>query len=505
MRSTGAGRERQSLTPNQKERVTTTSGSETTGGGQPTLVRALGALDGTLLTIGSIVGTGIFLTAGDVALAVPHPALILLVWLAGGLLTLAGALTYGELGAMYPRAGGLYHYLREAWGPVWGFLYGWSCLFVIMSGGIAAIAVGFGEYFGTFVPWCASERVAWSIALGPARWTVNGAQLAAVLAIIALTAVNHFGLRVGASLQDALTVLKLAAVVALIVAGFALAAPVDMRSPVAVTPVSGATAAPPGATGPSLPGAPLPLAAAFLTAMIAALWTYDGWYALTASAGEMRRPQRDLPRALVVGVGVVIVLYLLLNAVYLRTLPLGTLAHTTRVAEAAAYGLLGAAGARAVSAAVALSAFGCLASSILYASRIYQPMAADGLFFAGVARIHPRWRTPVGSLWLQSAWSVLFALTGTYRQLFTYVTFVSVLLQVLAGLAVFRLRTLRPGAERPYHAWGYPIVPALFVAGMLAVAVNTLFAAPRESALGLIAIAAGLLPYAWWRRHRTVR
>ena len=239
--------------------------------------------------------------------------------------------------------------------------------------------------------------------------------------------------------------------------------------------------------------------------MIAALWTYYGWYGLTASAGEMRRPRRDLPIALAAGVGVVIVLYVLLNAVYLRVLPLEVLARTTRVAESAAGLLLGSLAARAVSATVALSAFGCLASTILYSSRTYQPMAADGLFFAGIARIHPRWRTPVGSLWLQSAWSIALALSGTYTQLFTYVTFASVLVHVLGGLAVFRLRATRPDAERPYRVWGYPVVPALFVAGMLAVVLNTLIAAPLESVLGLIAIATGLPAYGWWSRRRGAR
>jgi APA family basic amino acid/polyamine antiporter len=459
----------------------------------PGLRRSLGALDGTLLTIGAMVGTGIFLAAGDVVRAVPEPRLVLLVWLVSGLLTLAGALTYGELGAMYPRAGGLYHYLREAWGPPWGFLYGWTCLLVIMSGGIAAIAVGFAEYFGTFVPALASERTWWTLALPFGHWSVSGAQVSAALAIAVLTLGNHFGLREGAGIQNALTWLKLGAIAALLIAGLAFAA--SLASP-SIPPA----AIPPDAA-PPLPGAPLPLAAAFLAAMIASLWTYDGWYALTASAGEMRRPSRDLPLALAAGVGIVIALYLALNLVYLRALPLGAFAHTTRVAEAAAAGLFGAAGARAVSAAVALSAFGCLAATILYSSRIYQPMAADGLFFRGVARIHPKWRTPVASLWLQSAWAIVLALTGSYTQLFTYVTFASVVLHVLAGLAVFRLRRTRPDAERPYRAWGYPVVPALFVLGMLLLVVNTLQAAPRESLLGLVAIAAGLPLYAWWSRR----
>jgi APA family basic amino acid/polyamine antiporter len=237
--------------------------------------------------------------------------------------------------------------------------------------------------------------------------------------------------------------------------------------------------------------------------MIAALWTYDGWYALTASAGEMRRPSRDLPLALVLGVGSAIVLYLLLNLVYLRALPFETLAGTTRVAEAAAARLFGEAGARWVSAAVVLSAFGCLASTILYSSRMYQPMAADGLFPRRVAAIHPRWHTPVPALWLQSVWALALALTGSYNQLFTYVTFGGVLFHVLAGLAVFRLRRTHPEAGRPYRTWGYPLVPALFVLGTLAVLVNSLQAAPRESLLGLFAIAAGLPGYFVWKRKAT--
>lgn len=440
------------------------------------LRRALGARDGALLTVGAMVGTGIFLVAGDVARAVPHPALVLAVWAVGGALTLTGALAYAELGAMFPRAGGLYHFVREAWGPLPAFLYGWTCLLVIMTGGIAAIGVGFGEYLGALVPAFSSGRVV--LALG--GWSVSGAQCAAVLAIALLTVVNHFGVRPGATLQNAFTVAKVAAVVALVVLAF------------------GARAAP-------VPAAPVPLVpplAAIGLALVAALWTYDGWYALTFAAGEMRAPARDLPRALVGGVAAVTVLYLLLNAVYLRALPVATLAASPRAAEAAAGALAGARGSALVALAVVVSSFGCLAATILYASRLYSPMSDDGVFPRLFARIHPRWRTPAAALWLQGAWAAALALTGGYTALFTYVTFGSLLFHLLGGLALFRLRAVRPAAVRPYRAHGYPFVPGLFVAATLLLAGVTLAGTPRESTLGLLAIAAGLPAYAWWRRGR---
>ena len=444
----------------------------------PQLHRALGAWDGASLTIGAVIGTGIFLTAGDVARALPHPLLAVGAWLAGGLLVLAGALSYAELGAMFPRAGGLYHFLREAWGPLPGFLYGWTCLLVIMTGGIAAIAVGFGDYLGALVPFFSSERTL--LAVGALR--VSGAQGAALLAIAALTAANHFGVREGAGIQNLFTLAKLGAVAALVVGGFAVA-----------PAVAGGWSAP-------LPAAPLALAAPFGVALIATLWTYDGWYALTFSAGEVREPSRDLPRGLLIGVGVVVLAYALLNLVYLRALPVESLAGTSRVAEAATRVLFGDAAARAMTGAVAVSAFGCLAATILYSSRIYQPMAAHGVFFPSVTLIHTRWRTPVAALWLQSGWAMVLTLTGSYTQLFTYVTFGGVLFHVAGGLALFKLRASRPDAPRPYRAWGWPWLPALFVLGMALLTVNTLQAAPRESLLGLLAIAAGVPAYLAWRR-----
>lgn len=449
----------------------------------PTLQRTLGALDGASLTIGAVIGTGIFLTAGDVARALPNPWWALSAWIVGGLLVLAGALAYAELGAMFPRAGGLYHFLREAWGPLTGFLYGWTCLLVIMTGGIAAIAVGFGEYLGALLPAFSSARVV--LAWGPLH--VNGAQVAALVAMGVLTAANHMGVRQGAGVQNLFTIAKLLAIALLVLGGFAVA-------PIAHVDWSA-----------SLPASPGALAVPFGVALIATLWTYDGWYALTFSAGEVRDPRRDLPRGLIAGVVVVVAAYALLNLVYLRALPIETLSTTSRVAEAATRALFGEGAARLMTAAVAISAFGCLAATILYSSRVYQPMAADGVFLRRVADIHPRWRTPVAALWLQTAWAAVLCLTGSYTQLFTYVTFGGVLFHVAAGLALFRLRRTRPDASRPYRAWGYPLVPAVFVVGMALLTLNTLQAAPRESLLGLLAIAAGVPAYAMWRRSAARR
>jgi APA family basic amino acid/polyamine antiporter len=452
---------------------------------EPGLVRGLGAWDATLLTIGSIVGTGIFLTTGDMAKVLPSPGLILLVWAAGGLLTLAGALSYAELGTLFPRAGGLYQFLKEAYGPLWGFLYGWAAFLVIMSGGIAALGVAFGEYLGSFLPFFSTRHVLVSLPLGGWTWTLSGGQLAAIGAILVLTAINHFGLKEGAWVQNALTVLKVGSIGAFAALGLLAPAPAGMSG-------SGAAAGAAGAAGALL--------AAFGVAMIAALWTYDGWYGATCSAGEIRDPGRNLPRGLIWGTATVTALYVLLNLVYVRALPVAAMAATPRIGEAAAAALFGPGGARLVSLAVLVSTFGCLSSTILYSSRIYLPMAQDGLFFRSLARIHPRHRTPVASLWAQTAWSVLLTLSGTYEQLYTYVVFAAVLFHAAIGSAIFVLRRRRPELPRPYRAWGYPVVPALFVLACLLLIGNTLVEKPVESLLGLGLVALGLPAFAWLRR-----
>jgi APA family basic amino acid/polyamine antiporter len=278
--------------------------------GSPQLVRGLGAWDGTLLTIGAMVGTGIFITTGDIAKDLPYPGLILLVWIMGGLLTVAGALTYAELGVLFPRAGGMYHFLKEAYGPLPGFLFGWASFLVIMSGGIAAIAVGFGEYLGSFLPWFSTQHVVLRVPVGSWTWTLSGGQVAAAAAILALTAINYIGLKEGAWVQNVLTVLKVGAV-----AGFAafglLVAPKVQASTEALRPAGG-------------------VLAAFGVGLIAALWSYDGWYGLVLSAGEVRQPERNVPRGLVWGTAAVLLMYALLNVVYIRALPVEAMAATPR-------------------------------------------------------------------------------------------------------------------------------------------------------------------------------
>jgi APA family basic amino acid/polyamine antiporter len=444
------------------------------------LVRGLGGWDATLLVIGSVLGGGIFITTGDMARALPHEGMILLVWVIGGALTLAGALTYAELGVMFPRAGGIYHYLKEAYGPLPGFLYGWACFVVVFSGGIAGIAVGAAEYLGTFVPFSTTANALASISLGGTTWTLSGAQAVAAAVILALTLVNWLGLREGALLQGALTLLKIGAVVVFVAAAFAVPA----RSAVALA-------------------APLPaggLLTAFGVAMVAALWSYDGWYGVTMSAGEMRDPARHLPIGLIAGTAACIAMYALLNLVYFRALPLAEVAGSARVGEAAATALFGAGGGRLLAAAVLVSGLGCLASTILYASRLYMPMAEDGVFFRGLAAVGPRFRTPGRSLWAQGVWSALLALSGTYDQLYTYAIFVGVLFHAATGAAVFVLRRQRPDAPRPYRVPGYPVVPALFILASLALVANTLAERPMESLLGLGLLALGLPAYAYWRR-----
>ena len=448
------------------------------------LVRGLGTWDAALLTIGSVVGTGIFLTTSDMARVLPDSGLILWVWIAGGLLTLAGALTYAELGVMFPRAGGLYHYIKEAYGPLWGFLYGWIAFLVIMSGGIATIAVGFGKYLASFVPSLAETAFAVRVPGLPA-WEISGIQLAAVGSIVLLTAINHLGLEEGAWVQNALTVIKVGSILVFGVLAFLVPAPAmsEAAAAPASVPMGGA------------------LLVAFGVAMVATLWTYDGWYGLTCSAGEVRDPARSLPRGLILGTVAVIGLYLLLNLAYVRALPVAAMAAEPRIAEAAADRLFGATGARLVTVAVLVSAFGCISSTILYSSRIYLPMAADGLFFRSLAAVHPRFRTPVRSLWVQSGWAAVLALSGTYEQLYTYVVFASVVFHAAIAAAVFVFRRRRPDLPRPYRTWGYPVVPALFILACLLLIGNTLVESPRESLAGLGLLALGLPAYALFRRQ----
>jgi APA family basic amino acid/polyamine antiporter len=292
------------------------------------------------------------------------------------------------------------------------------------------------------------------------------------------------GLKEGAGLQNAVTLVKIASLVALAVFGFASPA---RHNPDLLAP---------------LPGGGGPLLAAFGVAMIAVFWSFDGWYAVTNLAGEMRRPERDLPRGLIVGTLVVTGLYALMNVVFVRSLTFEEMQATSRVAETSALTLFGPIGARLISAAVLVSTFGCISATILYAARIYLPMAQDGVFFPSLAYIHPRYRTPSTSILAQGIWAILLTFSGSYEQLYTYVIFAVTLFHSATGLAVFVLRRTRPDAPRPYRTWGYPVVPALFVLSTLLVVGNTLVEKPTESLIGLGILALGVPAYLFWRGRK---
>jgi len=356
-----------------------------------------------------------------------------------------------------------------------------------MAGGMAALGVAFGEYLGSFLPFFSTRHILLALPVGSWTWTVSGGQLAAVLAIVILSAVNHVGLAAGVGVQNALTAIKIGSIVVFVVFGLTRSAPAAPH-----------LTAPLGVLGGGGGGG---LLAAFGVAMIAALWTYDGWYGLTCSAGEIRDPARSLPRGLVLGTLAVMTMYVLLNLVYVRAVPVGEMAALPRIGESAAAALFGPNAARLVSLAVLISTFGCLSSTILYSSRIYLPMAEDGVFFRSLAAIHPRYRTPIRSLWAQSSWAVLLTVSGTYEQLYTYVVFVSVLFHAATGAAVFVLRRRRPDLPRPYRTWGYPVVPALFILACLLLIGNTLAEKTTESLLGLGLVALGLPAFALFRRY----
>lgn len=451
------------------------------------LVRGLGVFDATLITIGAVLGSGVFITTGDIARSLPQPGLILLVWVTGGVLTLAGALTYAELGGMFPRAGGQYHFLKEAYGPFWGFLFGWGALLVIQTGGIATLAVGFGEYLGYYLPFFSTGHVLFALPLGPFTWAPTGGQLAGGLAISVLTAVNYVGLREGTWLQNVVTLAKVGSLVGLAGIGMLMPARVD---------ASLLSSLPSGTTGG--------LVAAFGVAMVAALWSYDGWYAVTNMAGEMRKPARDLPLGIVGGTLAITLLYTAANVVYVRTLSVEEMAATGRIGETAATTLFGNLGGRVITAAVLVSIFGCISSTILYAARIYLPMAEDGSFFPMMARIHPKYRTPSACLVVQGIWGIVLTFSGTYDQLYTYVVFAAVVFHTLTGIAVFVFRRTRPDAPRPYRTWGYPMVPVLFILSSALLVANTLSERPVESLIGTGLLALGVPVYLYWRARGSV-
>jgi APA family basic amino acid/polyamine antiporter len=441
------------------------------------LVRAIGLGSAVLFVVGSVIGSGIFLTTGLMAQALPSPALLLLAWLAGGVVALTGGLTYAELGAMFPRSGGIYVYLREAFGPLLAYLYGWAALLIFFSGGIAAVAVGFADYVSYFAPALSASRVLLSVPTPLGQWTVSAAQIVAVVCIAALAWINYVGVRAGNRANVVITIAKVAGLAALPIMALLFSHASPEWTPV-VPPVA------------------RPLAA-FGVAMIAVLWANDAWYCVTWIAGEMKDPQRDLPRALLYGISLLTLVYFVVNVAYLYALPMDEMRGVGRIGEKAATALVGSQGAAFVALTVVVSTLGCDLAAILAGARLLFAMAHDGVFLPVAARVHPVYRTPHIAIIALSSWSAILALSGTYEQLFTYVIFSSSLLHTIGAFGVFRLRRLRPDHPRPYRVWAYPVVPIVFIVASGAVVLNTLIERPKESIAGLGFLALGL-PFYWF-------
>jgi APA family basic amino acid/polyamine antiporter len=433
--------------------------------------------------IGTVIGSGIFLVPHDMILRVGTPGWVFVVWIFGGLLTLAGALSYAELAAAIPEAGGEYAYLREAYGPLWGFLYSWTQMWVAKSGSIATLATGFFYYLANFFPALDGVFYRLPLPLGPhgAPLDLHWGQLLAIGLIAALAWLNYFGVKLGGDVQVAVTTVKVVLIAGIVVAGLGFGSP-HAAAPVSTVPLT---------------------AAGFFAALVAALWAYDGWNNVAMVASEVRDPQRNLPRALIGGTLAVIAIYLLANAAYFRVLSPVEVGASPRVAGEMMRRILGSAGAGGVSIAAMISIFAALNGSILTGSRVPYAAARQGYFFRAIARVDEKHRTPGVSILALSAWSALLVLSGSYRQLFTYVIFASWILYGMATAAVIVLRIKRPDLPRPYRTFGYPVVPILFVLVAGVFIISTLWDSPRESIMGIALILLGLPFYAYWSHRRS--
>ena len=434
-----------------------------------TYARRLGLFSGTMAVIGGIIGGGIFRTPATVAQRVGSPTLVLTAWIVGGVVALIGAFCFGELGHRRPKAGGGYVYLRETWGPLAGFLYGWALLLVIATGAIAAVAVTFANYALALAG--LSDRLTVPVAIG---------------AIALVTGINYVGVKPAAVTQNIFTLLKLGALAALIVAGVALAVPsTALHQP------------PPSATAP---GATLDVVAAIGAALVPILFTYGGWQQTNFIAEEIVEPEKNLPRALVLGVAVVVAVYLLANVAYLRVLGPAQLAASTAPAADVMRTLLGPAGGTLIAAGITASTFGFLNLVILVTPRVLQAMAADGAFLPRLATLHPVYRTPAFAILVQAAWAIVLTLSGTFAQLVDYVAFGDWIFfgLTVAGLFIYRARDETAGGNPPpgvFRVPGYPWTPGLFVIAALYVVVSSILANPRNALIGAGLLALGVPVY----------
>jgi APA family basic amino acid/polyamine antiporter len=496
------------------------------------LVKGLGLTSATMLVMGSMIGSGIFIVSAEIGREVDSPALLIGAWVVAGIMTIVAALSYGELAAMMPRAGGQYVYLREALGPLWGFLYGWTLFLVIQTGTIAAVGVAFGKFLGVFFPSVSSSH--WilhfvkvpPIRLGPMVLGnmdvgLNTQNLAAIILVIFLSVVNIFGVKLGAAIQNVFTFAKVSALLGLAVFGLAIG-----RNAQALAAnfnghfwrnaaLSAQHAVQVGVGGPIIMVGTLTILA---VAQVGSLFSADAWNNVTFTAGEVKNPSRNLPLALALGTGVVIALYIACNFIYLCAVPLDGVpngatilergikyASEDRVGTAVMTQMFGPIGGLLMAAAILISSFGCNNGLILSGARVYYAMAKDGLFFRKVAKLHPAYKTPAVSLMVQMVWTCILCISGSYGQLLDYIIFAVLVFYILTMVGLFVLRRTRPDAERPYRAVGYPVLPAIYILMALFIDVVLLRYKPQFTWPGLIVVLIGVpVYYAWSRFSRRV-
>lgn len=467
-----------------------------------------------MIVAGSMIGSGIFLVTADMGRQLGSAGWLLAAWVLTGVLTVIAALSYGELAAMMPRAGGQYVYLREAYGPLWGFLYGWTLFLVIQTGTVAAVAVAFAKFLGVLVPAISESHTLFAFH----RFSVSPTTLVAIGVLVLLSWSNSTGLRTGKTVQNVFTLAKIAALIALVLLGVSLgtnAAAVKANFTHWWQATATALPAAGGAAVPAVPLAGLALALALGTAMVGSLFSADAWNNVTFTAGEVKHPQRNLPLSLVLGVGMVCVLYVLANIAYLVTLPLAgdpngqtvfergiQFAARDRVATAVAQVVFGGYGAAVMAVLIMVSTFGCLNGMILAGARVYYAMARDGLFFAGIGRLN-RHGVPANGLALQCGWAALLTLSGTYSDLLDYVIFATLVFYVVTIGGLYVLRRTRPNAERPYRAWGYPWVPAVYMVMATLIAIALLVSPKTRGNTwpGLVIVLAGIPVYFLWLKR----
>jgi basic amino acid/polyamine antiporter, APA family len=436
-----------------------------------------------MLVVGNTIGVGIFTTSGVVAEQLPSPGWILLIWAIGGALSLAGALAWAELGAAFPFAGGEYVYLREAFGPFWGFLCGWAAFVASFSGSIAVLAVALAEYLTGLVPVALPTSLSWTVQIFTVQYTLSFAQGLAIGLVWLISFLNYRGLHLGSLMQNLLSLSKLAAIVGLLVAGFCwgkgtwahFSAGFSWNLTRHVTNAVG-------------------------LALIPVMFTYSGWNAAAYIASEVRNPETTLPRALVLGTLITLGIYLALNVLYLYAAPIAALQGVVQIGELVAVTLFEAKAAWTVSALIALSIAGALNVMVLTGGRIYFAMARDAVFFSAAAQLQPRFHTPGNALLLQAAWTSVLILSSRFEQLLTYATVVIVGFSAITVSSVFVLRWHQPTLPRSYRVWGYPWMPALYILGSGGILLNAVWERPLECLWGAGLCVAGVPPYRWWRR-----